>query len=157
MSLDNSMWPCVHNVFRTKTLSLSLRQIKRKTSKSCNYSCLYTRGEIYDTPAWPWLCADLGSGWGLGVRIPPREFLIGVWWLYIGIESIFYTCGLGLLWLHALCNLEKQKETQKCVKNYTATDWEPVSYEALLDNPWICFRFYFLVLIFYRLHHEIRY
>lgn len=27
-----------------------------------------------------------------------------------------YHCGLGLLWLHAPCNLEKHKETQKCVK-----------------------------------------
>lgn len=134
LSLDHSTWPCVHSVLRTSTLILSLRQIKRKTRAVI--SLVYSRRDIRYTSM---TMTMRRSRWGLGVRIPLENFsslkshnkitklpiphsrksldrrMMTLYWNRIHL-LYFYHCGLGLLWLHALCNLEKHKGTQKCVK-----------------------------------------
>lgn len=112
ISLDHSIWPYVHSVSRTKTLILSLRQIKEKQVRAV--SLVKSRRKIrytIVTMVMRWF------RWGSGVRIPLENFnllkshnkitklpippfrksvdlsgkvWIGAWWLYTGIESICY-------------------------------------------------------------------
>lgn len=136
LSLDHSTWPCVHSVLRTSTLILSLRQIKRKTRAVI--SLVYSRRDIrYTSMTMTMRRSRWPGGWGFGsplenfnlskshnkiTKLPiphSRKSLdrrmMTLYWNRIHLLYLYH-CGLGLLWLHALCNLEKHKETQKCVK-----------------------------------------
>lgn len=136
LSLDHSTWPCVYSVLRTSTLILSLRQIKRKTRAVI--SLVYSRRDIrYTSMTMTMRRSRWPGGWGFGsplenfnlskshnkiTKLPiphSRKSLdrrmMTLYWNRIHLLYLYH-CGLGLLWLHALCNLEKHKETQKWVK-----------------------------------------